>query len=150
MRIIKWKKIKLYEKNDSLKFTIYEHYFNSFFQKYEKKLLLQDIYLDTPLHKIAKLNDKLFFLEICKKLHDLRILNEELLSIKNIKGEDIFNYIFLEIKNNYNCLMLKDKYKYKYEKYKNFILMKNSSYQSILNNLQGDKKKLLYEFITNN
>ena len=82
------------------KIQIYENNFSSFFKEHKKYLLIQDICLDTPLHKIARLNDKRFFVNICKKLNELKILNDELLSTKNEKGENICHYIFDEIKKN--------------------------------------------------
>ena len=43
------------------KIQVFENNFSSFFEEHKKYLLIQDICLDTPLHKIARLNNKMFF-----------------------------------------------------------------------------------------
>ena len=69
---------------------------------------MQDSNLDTPLHKIARLRDKKFFLLICKKLMDLKLLDEEILTKENNKKESIYKYIINDICNNYSLLINKN------------------------------------------
>ena len=131
------------------KIQVYENNFSSFFKEHKKYLLIQDICLDTPLHKIARLNNKMFFVNICKKLNELEILNDDLLSIINKKGENICDYIFDEIKKNYKILLLEDKYKSIYESFSFFVKMIKDSYSNIFNNLEKDIKSILLDFIGN-
>ena len=79
--------------------SIYESNFNTFFQENKNYLFVQDICLDTPLHKIARFNDKTFFIIICLKLNELGIMTIDLLKTYNMNVEFIYDYIFEEIKN---------------------------------------------------
>ena len=58
----KYKNFKVPKKK--FEFEVYESNFNSFFTETKKYLLLQDVNLDTPLHKLAKKNDKKLFFKI--------------------------------------------------------------------------------------
>ena len=117
---------------------IYDTNFNSFFTENKKFLLMQDSYLDTPLHKIARLRDKEFFILICKKLIDINILDEEMLTKQNYKGENIYRYIFNDICNNYLLLIGKnDSFDYK------SIL---SHFTNLNNSLTLKEKKIMTNF----
>ena len=127
--------------------SIYVQYFDSFFNKHKKYLLIPDICLDTPLHKISRFRDKSFILKIIQKFYDLGILEEEILINKNIKGETICSYIFDEIKTKYKYLLTKDKNSH--ESLKNFINMLKISYINIYKNIENETKIMLYNFINN-
>ena len=131
------------------KIQIYEKNFSSFFKEHKQYLLIQDINLDTPLHKIARLNDKRFFVSICKKLNELKILSEELLMTINDKGENICQYIFDEIKKNYIILLTEDKNKSNYESLSCFVKMVKDSFPKIFSDLTKDLKIILLDFIEN-
>ena len=104
------------EKKYDSNYEIYEKNFDKFFKEEGKFLSIQDFTLDTPLHKLARI-DKVFFLKICDKLKKLEVLNQELLTIKNIKEENCYNYIIKEIEEKRNIIINKDYY----DLYKNFI-----------------------------
>ena len=123
------------QNDNSLKFEIYESKFDSFFNENERYLLIQDVNLDTPLHKIARRKDKGFFIEIYQKLKKINLINNELLLTKNLNNENIYNYIIDEIKNNY----LKAK---NVEFYYNFIKENKAIFES----LSDEDKKLLTEY----
>ena len=117
-------------------FDIYEQNFDMFFKEKGKYLLIQDLSLDTPLHKVARLRDKNFFLRIYQKLKKIGVLSEELLSIKNINEENCFNYIFneTELKKNVN--------KNNFDLYNNFI----NDYPSLSGSLSFEIKKFMIFF----
>ena len=94
-----------YDKSAKINDSIYEKNFTGFFRNEAKYLSIQDFSLETPLHKLAKLRNKNFFLNICKKLKDINVLSEELLLINNINGESCYDYIFKEIKENKNKII---------------------------------------------
>ena len=121
-------------------FNIYESNFDSFFKEYERYLIIQDFNLDTPLHKIARMKDKGFFIEIYKKLRRIEIINNEILLISNKKDENIFNYIFNEVK--YNSSKIKN-----VEFYKNFINENNGIYESLFIQEKMDLKKYMANII---
>ena len=104
----------LNENEKNLNFQIYESKFESFLKEYEKYFLLQDVVLDTPLHKIAKRKDKGFFIELFQKLNKINLISNELLLINNLSNESICTYIINEIK--YNPSKIKNE-----EFYYNFI-----------------------------
>ena len=93
------------DKSAEISDSIYEKNFTGFFRNEAKYLSIQDFSLETPLHKLAKLRNKNFFLNICKKLKDINVLSEELLLINNINGESCYDYIFKEIKENKNKII---------------------------------------------
>ena len=117
-------------------FDIYNNNFNSFFMEYKDFLLKQDLFLDTPLHKLAKLKDKIFFFKICKRFLELKILNYEILSIENKKEETCFNYII----DNINNLSLIKKNDYIY--YKEFI----DSFKNKIESFDIKKKEMIMAF----
>ena len=116
---------KILKKNDIKRnmflsnINIYKTNIDAFLKEHKDNLFIQDLSLETPLHKIAKLHDKIFFLKIFEKLNILGILNENLLSIKNIKNETCFDFIFDEIKNKYKYLISSNENEYNL--FKNFI-----------------------------
>ena len=129
--------------------NIYHQHFNQFFLEHKDKLLIQDLSLETPLHKIAKFHDKTFFAIICDKLNSLQLLKDNLLLIANIQGEACYHYLFEEIKNKYEfyvCSKTKD-----YDILKNFVVMiKNFFHDTIFKPLPIDTKVLLNNFILKN
>ena len=52
------------------------------------------------MHKLAKFKSKNLFLKSCQKLYDIRILNEELVKIKNLEGKDCYDIIIDDIVEN--------------------------------------------------
>ena len=119
-------------------FEIYNNNFNTFFTEYKNNLLIQDCYLDTAFHKLAKLRDKNFFFEICKRLLDIKVFNNEILSIKNFAEETCFNYIIDDISNNYLSLIKKNDYL----NYKNFL----TSFPDLIEKLTYSKKAMIRNF----
>ena len=83
----------------NLNFSLYESKFEWFFKENEKYLSLQDTACETFLHKLVKLRDKGFFLEIFQKLNNLNLL-DKLLDIQDIHRKTIFEYIFIEDKGD--------------------------------------------------
>ena len=79
-------------------FAYYESNFDKFFKENKKYLLIQDMHLETPLHKIAKLENKNFFLEIYEKLKKIKCISTELITIKDLYNKSCFQYILEEIK----------------------------------------------------
>ena len=77
------------KQNLYIKQSIYERNFNLFFKDQKKYLLIQDIGLDTPLHKLVKFNNKLFFVKIFLKLNELGVVSNELISLVNIDYKNI-------------------------------------------------------------
>ena len=113
--------------------NIYKKYFDQFLKENKDYLFIQDLSLETPLHKIAKFHDKTFFAKIIQKLNFLGIFNEKLLSIKNINNESCYNFIIDEIKNKYEYYINNDN---EYNIFKTcFLIIKNISYSSFLTEL---------------
>ena len=125
------------EKNEINSDNIYEKNFNNFFTKEAKFLSIQDLALETPLHKLAKFIDKKFFFYICKKLKDINVLSEELLLINNIDEKSCFYYVLQEIKENKNKIIQKD-----FEIYKEFF----NYYPDLIKSLSLEEKKLFILF----
>ena len=125
------------EKNEINSDNIYEKNFNNFFTKEAKFLSMQDLALETPLHKLAKFIDKKFFFYICKKLKDINVLSEELLLINNIDEKSCFYYVLQEIKENKNKIIQKD-----FEIYKEFF----NYYPDLIKSLSLEEKKLFILF----
>jgi len=113
----------LSENEKNLNFPVYESKFESFLKEYEKYFLVQDMTLDTPLHKIAKRKDKGFFIELYQKLNKINLISDELLLTNNIYNKSICTYILNEIK--YNLPKIKNE-----EFYYNFIRDHHSIYES--------------------
>ena len=120
-------------------FDIYEKNFDEFFKENGKYLLIQDFSLDTPLHKVARLRDKNFFLSIYQRLKKINVLKEEILLIKNINDENCFNYILNEAE------LKKDLTKDNFGLYNNFM----NDYPSSFKNLTKKTKKFLLFFTFN-
>ena len=129
------KKKQNYDKKSETFFEIYNNNFNSFFTEYKNNLIIQDCYLDTAFHKLAKLRDKNFFFEICKRLLDIKIFNNEILSIKNFAEETCFNYIVDDINNNYLSIIKKSDYL----NYKNFL----NSFPDLIEKITTTNKKAM-------
>jgi len=126
----------------------YQNNFIKFFQEHKNNLLFLDICKETPLHKIAKFQDKTFFLKIMQQLHNSGILNDELIKVQNIEDKTCCDYIFEEIKYKYEYLILNKKNEKAYSLYKNFVLLiKQKYYLSIFEPLSTEIKKLLNDFI---
>lgn len=119
----------------NINFNIYESNFDNFFKTYGKYFSIQDIVLETPLHKIAKLRNKGFFFEIYQRLKKIGLINKELLLITNIDNETVFSYILEDIQAN------KEKLENN-ENFHNFI----NEYKSIYNKFSLKNQKLLFEF----
>ena len=135
------------KQNLYIKQSIYEKNFNLFFKDQKKYLLIQDISLDTPLHKLVKFNDKLFFLKIFMKLNELGVVTYELLSLKNINEKNICQYIFEEIKNKYKYLIINNNNYYKYVN--KFAYLIKTSYPNIFNEVNNETEKIIHVFINN-
>ena len=90
----------LYTKNPLFELEIYENNFNNFFKELAQYLSMQDNCLETPLHKLAKLNNKRFFLEICERLKKIGVLSEKLLSIQNCNFQSCYDIVidFIKVK----------------------------------------------------
>ena len=97
-----------YINKNNFQFEVYESNFESFFKEEGKYLSIQDLSLETPLHKLAKLKDKKFFLEICQKLKNINLLNDELLSINDINFKTCFDYIVEHIENKTEIIIKND------------------------------------------
>ena len=129
--------------------TIYEKNIDAFLKEHKDNLFIQDLCLESPLHKIAKLHDKTFFLKIIEKLNILGILNENLLLIKNIKNETCCTYIFEEINNKYKYFIFNKEDEYYL--FKNFVLnVINLFYYSIFEPLSTQNKIILINFMLKN
>ena len=105
----------LYDKHknansSSIDYRIYESNFDSFFKDNQSYFLVQDVNLDTPLIKLAKMIDKSFFFEIFKKLKSLNIIGNETLLINNIEDKSVVTYIIEDIKYNYEKIKNIDLY----------------------------------------
>ena len=124
-----------YSKPD-LKYEIYESNFDSFFLKESKYLLIQDIHLDTPLHKLARFKNKKFFFKIYEKLKKLNIINDELLSIPNQNDDTCYLYIVYEIENKMEIILKNNDF----DLYYNFINDYPSIYKSLPRNDKRDLK----------
>ena len=118
---------------------IYEKNFANFFKGFINELTFQDYGLDTPLHKLAKFKNKIFFLEICQKLYDLGILNEELLTIKNVDSKSCYDIIIDDIIENKKKIIQNN-----FQIYKNFI----EFYPNLKNSLSDGQKSVLTSFLT--
>ena len=125
----------LNENEKNLNFQIYESKFELFLKEYEKYFLLQDVVLDTPLHKIAKIKEKGFFIELYQKLKKINLISNELLLTNNLCNETICIYILNEIK--YNTSKIKNE-----EFYYNFINENQSKYESF----SKEDQKILKNF----
>ena len=130
------------ESEKNLNFQVYESNFESFLKEFERYFLIQDIVLDTPLHKIAKRKDKGFFIELYQKLKKINLISNELLLTNNIENETICTYVLNEIK--YNLPKLKNE-----EFYYNFIKDHHSIYESFSNEdqlvLKNFSSKIIFE-----
>ena len=130
------------ESEKNLNFQVYESKFESFLKEYERYFLIQDIILDTPLHKIAKRKDKGFFIELYQKLKKINLISNELLLTNNIENETICTYVLNEIK--YNLPKLKNE-----EFYYNFIKDHHSIYESFSKEdqlvLKNFSSKIIFE-----
>ncbi len=132
-----------------LNINIYRNNFNQFFKEHKEKLIIQDFSLDTVLHKIAKLNDKTFFVKICQKLQSLKLLNKRIMTIKNIENKACYDYLFEEINYKYNYYINRESMDC--EALKNFVIMIKKEYSDcIFDLLPFDTKKLLNNFILKN
>ena len=126
--------------------NVYHNNFTKFFKEHKNNLLILDLCKETPLHKIAKFQDKTFFLKIIQQLHNSGILNDKIIKVKNIEEKTCCDYIFEEIENKYKYLVLKNEKAYLL--FKNFVLLiKQNYYLSIFEPLSSERKKLLNNFI---
>ena len=126
---------ELNENEKKFKLEVYESKFKSFLKEYERYFLLQDVALDTPLHKIAKRKDKGFFIELYQKLKNINLISNELLLTNNICDETICTYVLNEIK--YNFSKIKNE-----EFYYNFI----NEHYSIYKSFSKEDQKILKTF----
>ena len=125
------------EKNNkrNSNYEIYKSNFSSFFRANKKYITIQDICLDTPLHKIAKKRNKIFFLNYYNLLKDINVVNEQMLNIKNIDNKTCFDYIVDEIELNKNKFSRKD-----FELYNDFLKSNIKSIESLPQNKQLNLK----------
>ena len=89
---------------------IYIKNFSQFFTDYKDALIIQDYFLDTPLHKLAKMRNKKYFLEICDKFNEIGILIEKSLNIKNCEDFTCLDYIVQDINIHFVSLIKKNEY----------------------------------------
>ena len=120
--------MKFTNNNHYLNYEIYTSNFDSFFKIHGKYLAIQDLSLETPLHKIAKLRKIKFFFLIYNKLQLIDAVNEKILSIRNIKDEMCLDFIAKEIELKRIEIINK---KEDFELYNNF-LKKNDSLIKLL------------------
>ena len=90
----------IFKKNNFSNSEVYLTNFDSFFIYHKKYLSIQDASLETPLHKIAKLRNKNFFIMYYNKLKSIDLVNEEILFTKNISEKSCFDFILQEVKQN--------------------------------------------------
>ena len=96
----------LFENKDKNK-EIYIQNFSQFFSEYKDALMVQDYSLDTPLHKLAKMRNKKYILQVYEKLNEIGIINEKLLSIKNCQELTSLDYIIHDINVHFVSLIKK-------------------------------------------
>ena len=113
---------------------IYLSNFDSFFKFHGKYLTIQDLALETPLHKIAKFRNKEFFITHYKKLKDIGAINEQILLVKNINENSCLDLIIKEIEVNRNKFLNNNRYKYKYFIKNNWLIVETLS-KSVKRNL---------------
>ena len=106
------------EKKNEFKYDIYKSNFNSFFSFHGKYLSIQDLSLETPLHKIVKFKKKKFFLKIYQLLKKINVVNEKIISFKNVNDESCFDIIVKDIELNRIKIIQNKNY---FELYNNFI-----------------------------
>ena len=116
------------EKKNEFKYDIYKSNFNSFFSFHGKYLSIQDLSLETPLHKIVKFKKKKFFLKIYQLLKKINVVNEKIISFKNVNDESCFDIIVKDIELNRIKIIQNKNY---FELYNNFI-KDNSSLINLL------------------
>ena len=134
---ILYEKFKNNNERADINYDIYETNFNSFFKNNEKYFLVQDINLDTPLHKLVKFIDKTFFFEMYKRLKSIGLIGNEVLLTSNIYEKSVFSYIIDDIK--YNNEKIKN-----YELYYNFLNENKALYAS----LQSEDKIIVEKFMS--
>ena len=120
---------------------IYEKNFEKFFKDFGKELANQDYALETSLHKLAKLRNKNLFFKICKKLYEIGVLNEELLSIKNVDSKSCYDFIIGDIIENKKKIVQNNN---EFQAYKNFI----EYYPNLKNSLNDNEKLILTSFLS--
>ena len=125
---------------------IYKQNFDTFFKEHKNYLIVQDICLDTALHKISRLKNKTFFIYIFQKLQDLNIINAHFLSLLNVKKETIFHYIFEEININFKHLIITVKYQKEYDSFITFLKTLKDSYLEIYEEINNKSKQILNKF----
>ena len=120
---------------------IYEKNFENFFKEFGKELTNQDYALETSLHKLAKLRNKNLFFKICQKLHDIDILSEELLSIKNVGNKSCYDLIIDDIIENKKKIVQNNN---DFQAYKNFI----EYYPNLKNSINDKENFILTSFLS--
>ena len=121
------------------KSDIYEKNFNIFFKELGKDLSIQDSCLDTPLHKLAKFKNKNLFFDICQKLKNIGVLNEELLTIKNVDEKSCYDLIIEDILENKQKIIQNN-----FKPYKDFIEL----FPNLKNSLDGKQLMIIIAFLS--
>ena len=93
-------------KNNIINPEIYESNFDSFFEMHKKYISILDLCLESPLHKLAKMNNKIFFLKIYKRLKKIDVIDEKIITMENVKRESCFDLIVKEIETNRKKIIL--------------------------------------------
>ena len=128
--------LHLISKNENYLYSdIYKSNFDSFFREYGKYLAIQDISLETPLHKIIKMRNKNFFLEIYRKLKNINVINDKIIGIKDINDVSCFDIIINDIIINRDKII-----KNNFELYNKFITDNNSLIELLPNKSKNELK----------
>ena len=114
---------------------IYLSNFSSFFKAHKKYITTQDFSLETPLHKLAKKRNKIFFIKYYNLLKDIDVVNEQILNIKNINNESCLDLVINEIDLNSNNLTKED-----FDLYIDFLNSNKTSIESLHSKTQLDLK----------
>ena len=114
---------------------IYISNFNSFFKFHKNYITIQDLSLETPLHKIAKFENKIFFITYCNKLRDIDIINEQILLIQNLNKKTCFDFILEELEINRTKFINNN-----YDLYNYFFKMNNTIVEKLPMEIQMNIK----------
>ena len=131
--------LELYRKENN---EILEINFDLFFTELKDKINILNQSQENFLIIYAKRKDKLFFIKIFIRLFNLGLLNEEIVSQKNINGETCYLLIINEVKSNYKKILLEN-----YEQYKNFFVIFKNKFTSLYNELNYESKTIINKLL---
>ena len=128
------------KKHSEFQIDIYEKNFDNFFKEFGQYLSIKDEVFDTPLHKLLiKFKNKKLFFEICKKLKDIGVLNEKLLTSENAYFKSCYNIIVDEIILNKRKIIENE-----FQIYSNFL----GYYPNLKNSLPITRKFAILTFLS--